>query len=159
MTHAQTPAIQVIDPRGLVLRNVSYHRRDSNSTPEAYITQQAHDAAGRTVLNRDPRLFLEDMPANQRNVFSLSSALLLNENTDAGWRLSLNAEDGIHLEGWDQKRNHNRTRHDALRRPSATYEQSEGEPEYCTERFTYFTGPVDDDHNRYGRLIRHTALL
>lgn len=155
MTHAQTPAIQVIDPRGLVLRNVSYHRRDSNSTPEAYITQQAHDAAGRTVLNRDPRLFLEDMPANQRNVFSLSSALLLNENTDAGWRLSLNAEDGIHLEGWDQKRNHNRTRHDALRRPSATYEQSEGEPEYCTERFTYFTGAVDDDHNRYGRLIRH----
>ncbi len=154
MTHAHTPAIQAFDPRGLVLRNVSYHRRDSTSAPEGYITQQAHDAAGRTVLNCDPRLFLEDMPANQRNVLSLSSALLLSENTDAGWRLRLNAEDGICLEGWDQKRNHSRTRHDALRRPSATYEQSEGEPEYCTERFTYFAGATDDGHNRFGRLIR-----
>jgi RHS repeat-associated protein len=155
MTHAHTPAIQAFDPRGLVLRHVSYHRRDSISAPEGYITQQTHDAAGRTVLHRDPRLFLEDMPANQRNVFSLSSAVLLSENTDAGWRLRLNAEDGIHLEGWDQKRNHSRTRHDALRRPSATYEQSEGEPEYCTERFTYFEGTGEDGHNRCGRLIRH----
>jgi RHS repeat-associated protein len=155
MTHAQTPSTQAFDPRGLILRSVRYHRRDSTSAPEGYIAQQTHDATGRTVRHRDPRLFLEDMPANQRNVFSLSNALLLNENTDAGWRLSLYAEDGIYLEGWDQKRNHSRTQHDALRRPSATYEQSEGEPEHCTERFTYFAGATDDGHNRYGRLIRH----
>lgn len=155
MNHANTPAIQAFDPRGLVLRGVNYHCCDSNPVPEGYISQQTHDAAGRTVFSRDPKRFLENKPANQSNVFSLSGALLLDDNTDAGWRLCLNAEDGVRLEGWDQKRNHSHTRHDALRRPSARYEQSEGEPEHCTERFTYSAGAAEDAHNRCGRLVRH----
>lgn len=160
MTHANTPAIQAFDARGLVLRGVNYHRRDETSAPERYIIHHTHDATGRTVFSRDPRLFREHTsekpgPANQSNVFSLSGALLSSENTDAGWRSSLLAEDGAHVEGWDQKRNHSRTHHDHLRRPIATFEQSAGEPEHCTERFTYFDGTAEDDHNRLGRLIRH----
>lgn len=160
MTHANTPAIQAFDARGLVLRDVNYHRRDETSAPEHYITHHTHDTAGRPVLSRDPRLFCEHTsekpgPANQSNVFSLSGALLASENCDAGWRLSLLAEDGVPVEGWDQKRNHTRTHHDPLRRPSATFEQSAGEPEHCTERFTYFDGSAEDGHNRRGRLIRH----
>ncbi|WP_339464084.1 RHS repeat-associated core domain-containing protein [Pseudomonas sp. EA_65y_Pfl2_P74] len=160
MTHANTPAIQAFDARGLVLRSVNYHRRDETLAPESYITHQTHDAAGRTVLSRDPRLFREHTPekpgpANQSNVFSLSGAMLSSENSDAGWRLSLLAEDGAHIDGWDQKRNHSRIVHDALRRPSATFEQSGDEPEHCTERFTYFDDPDEVHHNRRGRLIRH----
>lgn len=155
MTHAHTPAVQAFDPRGLVLRGVAYHRRDNVSAPERYITQQVHDAAGRTAFSRDPRLFIENKPANQSNVYSLSNATLLSDNTDAGWRLSLYAEDGAMLDGWDQKRNHLRTRYDSLRRPDALYEQGDGEPEQCTERFTYFPGAAEDPNNRCGRLIRH----
>ncbi|MED7667732.1 RHS repeat protein [Pseudomonas moraviensis subsp. stanleyae] len=155
MTHAHTPAIQAFDPRGLVLRGINYHRRESQSTPENFITRQTYDAAGRPSSSHDPRMFQADQPANQSNVFSLSTALLLDENADAGWRLSMNAEDGIPLEHWDQQRNHSRISYDALRRPSTRYEQAVDEPERCTERFTYLPGTLEDAANRCGRLIRH----
>jgi insecticidal toxin complex protein TccC len=160
MTHANTPAIQALDPRGLPVRSVACHRRDASSTVESYITQQIYDAAGRALQSRDPRLFLQHQldrsaPANQRNVFSLSGSPLLSENTDAGWRLSLIAADGISLEGWDEKRNHRRTGLDSLRRPSAIFEQAANEPEHCTARFTYGDEPAEIARNRRGRLIRH----
>lgn len=160
MTHANTPAIQVRDPRGLPVRSVAYHRRDASSTVESNVTQQIYDAAGRALQSRDPRLFLQHQldpsaPANQSHVFSLSGSPLLSENTDAGWRLSLIAADGVSLEGWDQKRNHRRTDIDTLRRPEAIFEHAENELEHCTERFTYGDEPKEVANNRRGRLIRH----
>lgn len=160
MTHANTPAIQARDPRGLPVRSVAYHHRDASAAIESYVTQQIYDASGRALQSRDPRLFLRHQldpsaPANQSNVFSLSGSPLLSENTDAGWRLSLIAADGFSLEGWDQKRNHRRTGLDSLRRPSAIFEHAESEPEHCTERFTYGDESTEIVHNRRGRLIRH----
>ncbi|MBS4085676.1 RHS repeat-associated core domain-containing protein [Pseudomonas rustica] len=160
MTHANTPAIQARDPRGLPVRSVAYHHRDASAAIESYVTQQIYDASGRALQSRDPRLFLRHQldpsaPANQSNVFSLSGSPLLSENTDAGWRLSLIAADGFSLEGWDQKRNHRRTGLDSLRRPSAIFEHAESGPEHCTERFTYGDESTEIVHNRRGRLIRH----
>lgn len=138
MTHANTPAIKAFDPRGLGVRDIAYHRRDSASSPEPYISQQVYDMAGRAVLSRDPRLFLINPPAaNQLNMLSLSCSVLLSENSDAGWRLGLLGVDGQGVEGWDQKLNHSRVDYDIRRRPTATFELAFGGPEHCTARLSY----------------------
>lgn len=159
MTHANTPAINVFDPRGSSVRGVTYHRRDSASMPEPYITQQVYDVNGRAVLSRDPRLFLlhqkGQTTANQINVFSLSGAVLLSENGDAGWRLGLLGEDGQSVEGWDQKLSHSHVRYDEQRRPMNAFENADGGPERCIARFSYADASADETRNQRGQLIRH----
>lgn len=78
MTHANTPAIQVFDPRGLSVRGVAYHRRENAQAPQPCITQQEYDGAGRTVLIRDPRLFRmhqDGQAAASQKTFSVCQAL------------------------------------------------------------------------------------
>jgi RHS repeat-associated protein len=156
MPHANTPALQVFDPRGLGVRGVAYHRRDSASVLESYVNQQVHDVAGRTVLSRDPRLFLlNTSAANQTNVLSLSGAVLLSDNSDAGWRLGLLGEQGQRLEGWDQKLSHSHVDYDHQCRPIAAFERSHEGAQHCTARFSYADAGAETDHNRCGQLIRH----
>ncbi|MGE8101026.1 RHS repeat-associated core domain-containing protein [Pseudomonas fluorescens] len=160
MTHANTPTIAVIDPCAKAVRAVAYHRRKAGDTTESHITQQVYDTAGRAVHSRDPRLFqlLEGgsgEAVNQSTVFSLSGTALLSENGDAGWRLGLFGAAGQRLQGWDQKRNQSRAIHDDLLRPSAIFEQAQGQTEHCTERFSYADATAETAaHNRCGRLIR-----
>lgn len=158
MTHANTPAIEVIDARRLGVREVAYHRRDGAQAPESCITQQIHSVAGRAVLSRDPRLFLLHLEgrsaANQLNVVSLSGAVLLSENGDAGWRLGLLGEDGQGVEGWDQKLSQSQVRYDGQRRPIAAFESAHGGPQRCIARYAYADNSADESHNRRGQLIR-----
>ncbi|WP_322616136.1 RHS repeat-associated core domain-containing protein [Pseudomonas sp. BIC9C] len=158
MTHANTPAIQVFDPRGLSVRGVAYHRRDNASTPQPCITQQEYDGTGRAVLSRDPRLFRlhqdGQTAASQQNVFSLSGAVVLSQNSDAGWRLGLLGAHGQSVEGWDQKLSHSRVEHDPLCRPVARFERAWQEAERCVARFTYADNDADVGHNLRGQLIR-----
>ncbi len=156
--HAHTPTLKVIDPRGLAVRAVAYHR---SSTLEARISRQIYDAAGRATHSRDPRLFklLESEPqarANLSTVFSLSGSVLLTDSVDAGWRLSLAGEAGQLLESWDQKLNHSRIDYDRLLRPMMGYEQAAGEPERRSACFSY-AEPTDESatRNQCGQLIRH----
>lgn len=159
MTHANTPAIAAIDPRGLGVRVVAYHRRAPATPSDSCITQQIHDAVGRAVLSRDPRLFhlhqQGQAVANQINRLSLSGTLLLSENSDAGWRLGLFGEDGQSVEGWDQKLSHRRMSHDGQRRPIAAFENAQGEPARCIARFSYADAHADETHNQRGHLLRH----
>jgi hypothetical protein len=158
MSHANTPGLHVFDPRGLGVRGVAYHRRDNASEPESCITQQGHDAAGRAVSSRDPRLFLLNTPvANQLNVLSLSGAVLLSDNSDAGWRLGLLGAHGQGLDGWDQKLGHSHVDYDRQCRPIAAFERSHEGPQHCTARFSYADADAgaDTDHNRCGQVIRH----
>lgn len=160
MINANTPSIAAIDPRGLGVRGVAYHRRDrAAAVPDSYVTQQIHDVVGRAVLSRDPRLFLlhrqGHAAASQINVQSLSGAPLLSDNNDAGWRLELLSEDGAGVEDWDQKLSHSRTSHDNQRRPIALFEHAHSEPERCIARFAYADAHSDDTQNSLGRLVRH----
>jgi insecticidal toxin complex protein TccC len=158
MTHVHTPLVNAMDSRRLGVRGVAYHRRDTLSVAEPYITEQLHDAAGRAVLSRDPRLFRLQQTGltavNQRNVVSLSGAVLLSENSDAGWRLGLLNEAGQTLEAWDQQLNHSRLRHDRQRRPVAAFESVQGGAERCIARFTYGDANAAVAHNLCGRLTR-----
>ena len=159
--HAHTPALVAIDPRGLALRTVAYHRRSITCAPQVRITHQTYSAAGRASHSRDPRLFklLDSEPdarANLVSLFSLSGNALLTDSVDAGWRLSLAGEAGQTLESWDSKLNHSQTLYDTVLRPAEGFEQAVGESRRRSGCFYY--GDASDDfaaRNQCGQLIRH----
>ncbi|MBV6822962.1 RHS repeat-associated core domain-containing protein [Pseudomonas sp. PD9R] len=156
-----TPSINVVEPRGLAIRAVAYHRCAAGDPLEARVTHQHHDAAGRLIRQRDPRLFAlaqfdPSVPANLSTVFSLSDQALCTDSVDAGWQLGLFGAAGQALEAWDQRGWHRRTEHDALLRPLTVFERGAGDSERCAERISWGGAGHDDlQHNRCGQLTRH----
>ncbi|WP_228759318.1 RHS repeat domain-containing protein [Pseudomonas neuropathica] len=154
--HAQTPNLSVIDNRGLAVRQIAYWREDAG-TPEARITARCHDAAGRLVAQRDPRLFADaSAPANLATVYSLSGQVLSTLSVDAGWRVNLCGETRQPLHGWDGRYSQRRIEYDQQLRPLAVFEHArDGEP-LCTERYGYGgSDPTFATRNQCGQLIRH----
>lgn len=158
--HAQTPSLQAIDGRGLVIRHIDYHRVRVDERAQARIEQRRYDLAQRPEATWDPRLFarLQDNPATRPNlssVFSLSGTPLAVESVDAGWQVSLFGEAGQLLESWDARGSHWLNDYDQFLRPSAVHEQSEGQAARTSERFSYADC---SEHcaasNSCGRLIR-----
>src|ERR1043165_6060700 len=95
--HVHTPSLVAIDPRGLFVREVAYHRRTLPDVIEARISRQGFDSTGRSESVWDPRLFEralsdESVSANQSRVFSLSGLVLMNDSVDAGWQVTLSGE-------------------------------------------------------------------
>lgn len=130
--HAQTPSLQAIDGRGLVVRHVNYHRARLGETAQARVERQQYDPAARATATWDPRLSarLEANPATRPNlasVFSLSGVPLAVESVDAGWRASLFGEAGQPLESWDGRSSHWSNEYDEFLRPTAVHEQAEGQ--------------------------------
>jgi insecticidal toxin complex protein TccC len=158
--HAQTPSLQAIDGRGLIVRHVNYHRAQIGETAQARIERRQYDPAARPTATWDPRFSarLEENPAtrpNLANVFSLSGTPLAVESVDAGWQVSLFGEAGQLLDNWDARGSHWLNEYDEFLRPSATHEQSEGRTYRTSERFLYADSSeqaVAD--NLCGRLIR-----
>jgi insecticidal toxin complex protein TccC len=150
-----------MDPRGLAVRAVQFHRRQAADPVEARVTHQRFDASGRPVASRDPYLFAlaqSDglVPANVSQVFSLSGAQLSSDSVDAGWRVALHGAAGQRVEAWDGRGSHSFTEIDELLRPVAVHEDGESVAEHVLERFTY--AGVDADaasRNLCGQLIRH----
>ncbi|RAI65330.1 hypothetical protein DOZ80_24345 [Pseudomonas fluorescens] len=159
--HHGTPILAISDPRGLAIRTIQYHRQLVADPLEARVTHQQFDTAGRPVASRDPYLFAlaqNDalVPANLRQVFSLSAVSLSSDSVDSGWRVALHSAAGQRVEAWDGRGSHSRTEFDELLRPLAVHERGEGVAEHVLERFTY--AGVDADaasHNLCGQLIRH----
>ncbi|MQT77836.1 RHS repeat-associated core domain-containing protein [Pseudomonas helleri] len=151
--HQNTPTLTVSDPRGLVVRTVSWHRSATQDTVQARNTLQRYDAIGRLNQQCDPRLFeLSDL-ANQSTRYSLSGQVLLSESVDAGWRLACHDAAGQLRDSWDGRDTHRRFTYDELMRPVNVFEH---EPPLCVERFTY--AGADEEaarHNRCGQLLRH----
>ncbi len=154
--HVHTPQLTAIDSRGLPVRQIAYWR-ESTSEPEACITACHHDAAGRLVAQRDPRLFTDaSAPANLATVYSLSGLVLSTLSVDAGWRVSLSGEARQPLHGWDGRYSQRRIKYDEQLRPQAVFEHThDGEP-LCTERYGYGgSDPTFATRNQCGQLIRH----
>jgi insecticidal toxin complex protein TccC len=151
--HQNTPTLTVSDPRGLVVRTVSWHRSATQDTVQARTTLQRYDAIGRLNQQSDPRLSeLSDL-ANQSMRYSLSGQVLLSESVDAGWRLAFHDAAGQLRDSWDGRDTHRRFTYDELMRPVNVFEH---EPPLCVERFTY--AGADEEaarHNRCGQLLRH----
>ncbi|MBV6822971.1 RHS repeat protein [Pseudomonas sp. PD9R] len=158
--HRGTPTLQVADPRGLVVRTMQFHRRQSADSADVRVTHQRFDAAGRPVASRDPYLFDlartdASVPANLSQVFSLSGVPLASDSVDAGWRVALLGAAAQIIERWDGRGSHSSTEYDELLRPTAVRERGLGVAEHVLERFSY--AGVDDDaalRNLCGQLVR-----
>ncbi|MFJ4142252.1 RHS repeat domain-containing protein [Pseudomonas sp. NPDC089734] len=145
MLHAHTPTLTVTDPRGLVVRSVAFCRREQDQPTDERVTRHTHDAAGRLIGQRDPRL----THSNLDTTYSLSAQVLLTDSVDAGWRLGLWGDSGQVVTTWDGRGTQRHTEYDALLRPSVITEQG-----LITERFTY-GGPDAFAHNQCNQLLRH----
>lgn len=149
--HLHTPQLSVVDGRGLPVRQIVYWRQDC-SEPEARHTLQRHDAAGRLVAQRDPRL----APANLTTIYSLSGQVLSTLSVDAGWRAQLPGEANQPVQGWDGRGSQRRVEYDQLLRPTAVFEQALAGESLCTERCVYGgSDPACAKRNQCGQLIRH----
>lgn len=154
--HAQTPNLTAIDSRGLPVRQVAYWREDA-SEPEARITARHHDAAGRLVTQRDPRMFADaSAPANLTTVYSLTDQALNTQSVDAGWRVSLFGEAHQALHGWDGRGSQRTVEYDEQLRPLALFEHARDGKPLCAERYGYGgSDPAFAARNQCGQLIRH----
>lgn len=150
--HRHTPTLSVSDSRGLPVRQVSYLRRVVIDAPIAHITRQQHDAAGRQVAQRDPRLKVPNLVT----LHSLSGAALCTDSVDAGWRLGLPGEAQQAVESWDGRGSHWRIEYDKQRRPVAVHEETNGQPSQTLERLSYANdAPEFAARNQCGQLLRH----
>ncbi|WP_080995144.1 RHS repeat domain-containing protein [Pseudomonas fluorescens] len=159
--HTGTPTLRVSEARGLVVRDVQFHRREVDDPIDTRVTEQRFDAVGRLVASRDPYLFDlaktdETTPFNLRQTMSLSGVALATDSVDAGWRVGLQGEAGQSLERWDGRGSHSLTQYDELLRPTAIRERGQDVAEHTLERFTYADASAEAAaHNLCGLLIRH----
>ncbi|MDO7899430.1 RHS repeat domain-containing protein [Pseudomonas citrulli] len=159
--HTHTPTLTVVDPRGLDVRSVAYWRSVETTAPEERVNRSAYDAMGRLVEQWDPRLWAlkaeeAATPANLSNRYSLSGKVLDSISVDAGERISLFGDGDQLIQTWDSRDTERRVEYDDLLRPLAIFEQGEGQPARCTERYEYANGDTAfAAHNQCGQLIRH----
>jgi insecticidal toxin complex protein TccC len=156
--HAHTPTLTVVDPRGLAVRSVSFHRSRADEPVTERVDRSSVDPARRLIRRWDPRLWTDagseaDTPSNLRSLFSLTSQVLLSESVDAGWEVALFGSGGERRCRWDAKGHMQRLECDEMLRPESVFE-ADGLTERCTERLTY--GSANDAFaNQCGQLIRH----
>jgi len=156
--HVQTPVLNVIEPRGLAARSVSFYRTHVDEVPSDRVDRLVYDVVGRRVSRWDARLWaaanqLPDTPGNVSTVSSLSGQVLFTHSVDAGWSAELLGEGGQRVCRWDGAGHSQRFEFDQLLRPVAVFE-NDGARESCSERLIY--GGLDKTHaNQAGQLIRH----
>lgn len=151
--HHATPTLWVTDARGLPVRSVAYCRSTREQVPEARVTRQAFDAAGRATEQWDPRLWGEGSAAALITHYNLPGQVLSTDSVDAGWRVSLLGQDGETVNAWDSRGSQHTYEYDLSRRPLTVKEQARGEVARVVERFEY--GAATESGNACGRLIRH----
>lgn len=158
---AFTPKVTSVDPRGLAVRMIDYHRAQAGSPAESRITRQKHDWHGRLSASIDPRLGrqAESDPAVKGNLyghFSLSAATVFSDSVDSGWRLMLFDETGESTCFWDSRGHFRQQTHDALNRLVSVTESMPDQPSAVVERLSYGQADAESvSRNQCGRLIRH----
>lgn len=160
--HHNTPTLTVVDPRGLTVRSVAYHRNTAQQSPSAQVTRQVFDARGLLQQQWDPRLFElhaadPDVPPNLSHRYSLGGQVLSTDSVDAGRQTRLLGSGGQVVQQWDSRGTRQRFEYDPLLRPVAVFERTEEVAvERCVERMTY-AGMTSTEaaRNRCGRMIRH----
>lgn len=160
--HHNTPTLTVVDPRGLTVRSVAYHRNTAQQSPSAQVTRQVFDARGLLQQQWDPRLFElhaadPDVPPNLAHRHSLSGQVLSTDSVDAGRQTRLLGSGGQVVQQWDSRGTRQRFEYDPLLRPVAVFERAqEAAAEHCVERMTYAgMTSAEAARNRCGRLMRH----
>jgi insecticidal toxin complex protein TccC len=146
--HSHTPALTVIDGRGLPIRQVAYLRTPADDSSIPLVTSHEHDVAGRLVAQRDPRLPI----ANATTVYALNGDALFTDSVDGGWRLILPGLAGEPRQRWDARGHHWQSTFDTQLRVTTLKE--DGDPQI--DSFSYGESSADASHNLRGQLIRQT---
>lgn len=150
-----TPSLSVSDSRGLVIRQVEFHRAVDSDVAEPRVSRLLHDAAHNVIAAWDPRLNASGMPPNQSSILSLSGQMLHRHNVDSGTRIDLYTEAGLIKESRDNRSTCWQTSYDVLARPLSIIEQAEGQPARSIIRFTYAgNSPEAASHNQCAQVIR-----
>ncbi|MGL6244897.1 MAG: toxin, partial [Pseudomonas sp.] len=161
--HHKTPAVFVVDPRGLPIRSVDYWREVEGTPAQARINRTLHNAAGGAVKQWDPRLWrLQQQDpmtrANLTTVHSLSGHPVFTVSVDAGVQITLFGLANEVRQGWDSRGIRREVHYDDVLRPVAVFEHIATQPPQCAERMEY--GRPDHgngDHNQYGQMIRQDS--
>lgn len=132
------------------MRGVGYWCAQAGQAPQARVTRQVFDAAGRGIEQWDPRLSVSALSHG----FSLIGQVLLTDSVDAGWRVSMLGQTGEALVQWDSRGTRQDFEYDTSIRPAVVMEQARGEAVRVVERFEY-GGANLQVGNQCGRLIRH----
>jgi insecticidal toxin complex protein TccC len=146
--HRHTPALTVIDGRGLPIRQVAYLRTVAGEAPRALVTCQQYDVAGRLVAQHDPRLPI----ANATTGYALDGTTVLTDSVDSGRRHVLAGLAGEPLQRWDERGHHWRSTFDSQLRVVKMEVSGNGQNQLDT--FTYADGAESATHNRRGKLIQ-----
>ena len=160
--HHYTPSLTAIDPRGLSVRRVNYHRLRVHEPPQSRIHQSRYDTRGSLAQQWDPRLLAREAitpeaQPNLRYLSSLSGQIVKTDSVDSGWHVTLCGTGLQTLATWDARGNHQRFEYDTHARLMAIHEQLSNDPQArCIERFTYGKPqPRINSTNQCGRLVRH----
>ncbi|WP_338524031.1 RHS repeat-associated core domain-containing protein [Pseudomonas batumici] len=156
-----TPTIKVRDNRSLEVRTVAYHRAQVDDPAVARVTRQCFDPRGQLLSEIDPRLFAkaqlgETVAPNFGYQASLGGQAQRVVGVDNGLRLGLADVAGRLLWSSDGQGQQCRRQYDALNRLLAVFEQTAGQAQVCSERFSYGESlPDAAAHNLRGQLCRH----
>ena len=154
-----TPALEVIDPRGLRHREVLYCRSQTGQVPDARITRYRYDTGNREIDCWDPRLWGNTRQGTtSSSIYSLSGNALLTESADAGWRISSLSSASVELQSWDSRGCERRNSYDEQLRLVAVQEGEAGEALKFVERFTYGGASVSASGNQSGRVMRQDDM-
>ncbi|MFL1493705.1 RHS repeat domain-containing protein [Pseudomonas antarctica] len=160
--HQNTPTLTAIDPRGLAVRAVAYHRSTAKIALEARISRQAFSSSGFVLEQYGPRQLLASDSSGVKKacrvtVYSLSGQPIYSDSTDEGWRLTLLGAAGQWVHRWDGRGAQLKCDYDALLRPLAVFEQAADESsQRCVQRLEYAGGSTAEAvSNRCGRRVLH----
>ena len=160
-----TPQLTVTENRGLVIRNVRYHRHpDTLSLTDERITRHQYTARGGLVLRIDPRLFAlrQADPGVEPNfvyISSLSGDVLRTVTVDAGTTITFGDAAGrplLNVSATGLKRTFGYESNGLPGRLLDITEQAKSEIARVTERFFWAdNSQAQRDRNLAGQCVRH----
>ena len=160
-----TPQLTVNDNRGLVIRNVRYHRHpDTLNQTDERITRHDYTARGVLVQSTDPRLFdlrQVDVTVNPNFVYlsSLTGEVLRTGSVDAGTTVTFGDAAGrplFNISATGLNRTFGYESDGLPGRLLDITEQANGQAARVTERFFWAdNAQAQQDRNLAGQCVRH----
>lgn len=152
-----TPTLKVVDNRGLIVRDITYHRHpDTLDVTDALITRHGYDGRGLLTQSADPRLYEAGL-TNFTYATDLAGNVLSTRSADAGTAVALNDAAGrplVRVSAICTTHTWHYEKANTLGRPLAVTEQAAGEATRVPERFVYADNtPANQDLNLAGHCV------
>lgn len=154
---ANTPAIAVVDNRGVSVRQLQYYRATTNSDAVEQISRLEYSELGFGMSSTDARLFNTQQRPNFLFQTSLSGNTLRSDSVDAGVGVALFDAEGREVWTQDGRGTRRWQEYDILGRITAMYEQGVGDPNSRVSDRLYYgdTESGAQNNNLCGQIVRH----